>query len=61
MCLLICGGVIPASKYKSSKFVGFRHTIIGTITVDTQASFISVSSKCACIDLAQTGAVFSEN
>ena len=47
--LLMSGGVIPASKYKFSTCVGFRHPVIARHDL-----FSLGSSICACADLTHT-------
>ena len=53
--LLMSGGAIPASRYRSSTLlVGLKHPVI-----DLHASFSSGSSLEACEDLSQTGHAYS--
>ena len=52
--LRMLGGAIPASKYRSSTLVGFRHFVTAL-----HALFSSVFSFWAWDDLAQTGAAYS--
>ena len=52
--VLIAGGAIPDSKYKSSTLVGFKHPV-----TDRHAWFSSGSRFLAWPDLAQTGAAYS--
>ena len=52
--LLISDGAIPASKYKTSTLVGFRHLVIAIHDWLT-----SGSSRCVCFDLHHTGAAYS--
>ena len=52
--LLISEGAIPASTYKSSTFVGFRHPMI-----QRHAWFSSGSNYAYVVDLAQTGTAYS--
>ena len=51
--LLIAGGAIPDSKYKSSALVGFRYPV-----TDQHDWFSSGSRFLALADLAQTGAAY---
>ena len=51
--LLMSGGAIPDSKYKSSTYVGLSHPVI-----DRHALFSSGSNMSAYVDLAHTGAAY---
>ena len=52
--LLISGGALPDSKYKSSSLVGFRHHVIAL-----HAWLTSGYSRCVCFDLDHTGDAYS--